>query len=92
MNVIVVEDIYDTGHSMNSILEHIRSCEPKSVKTCIMLRKMNEVNLQHNFEIDFQGFYIPDHFVIGCGLDYNEHFRDLPYVAIFNQQYQLQQN
>jgi hypoxanthine phosphoribosyltransferase len=49
-----------------------------------MLRKTVPVSLQYNYEVDYQGFWLPDLFVIGLGLDYNEHFRDLPYLAVIS--------
>ena len=83
-NVLIVEDIYDTGHSMNSLLKHLLTLEPASVKVAIAFHKKVEVNIHLNYFANFTGFLIPNHFVIGFGLDYNEKFRELPHLCKIN--------
>lgn len=78
-NVIVVEDIIDSGRSMHYLLKILRSRGPESLKLCSLLnkpdRRVTEV------EIDYTGFDIPDEFVVGYGLDYAQKYRNLPYIG-----------
>jgi len=78
-NVILVEDIVDTGRTFNYLVNYIKDFNPKSVKTCVLLDKKARRVL--DFEADYVGFPIEDLFVIGYGLDYDEKYRNLPYVA-----------
>ncbi len=79
-NVIVVEDIIDSGRSMHYLLDILRSRGPESLKLCSLLnkpdRRVTEV------EIDYTGFEIPDRFVVGYGLDYAQKYRNLPYIGV----------
>ena len=78
-NIIVVEDIVDTGRTFNFLIEYIRDMNPKSVKSCVLLDK--KARRVVPFEADYVGFSIEDLFVIGYGLDYDEKYRNLPYVG-----------
>lgn len=80
-HVLVVEDIYDTGNSMAKIIETIKGMGAASVKTCILLHKKNKDNLSLNYWGDYLGFFVPCKFVIGYGMDYNEHFRDMQHLC-----------
>jgi hypoxanthine phosphoribosyltransferase len=79
-DLIVVEDIIDTGLTLNYLLKYLRDRGPKSVRICCLLdkpaRRLAEI------EIDYRGFTIPDRFVIGYGLDYDERYRNLPYIGV----------
>lgn len=83
-NVIVVEDIVDTGKSMNFLLDYLNKQEPKSLKLCSFLDKPSRRDKQIDIKLDYVVFEIPDYFVIGYGLDYNEQYRTLKDVEIFN--------
>lgn len=78
--VIVVEDIIDTGLTLNYLLRYLHDKGPASIKICCLLdkpaRRLAEI------EIDYRGFTIADRFVIGYGLDYGERYRNLPYVGV----------
>jgi hypoxanthine phosphoribosyltransferase len=74
-DVILLEDILDTGHTLNYLLEHIKSYHPRSVKIASLLAKPDA--LQYPIEIDYLGFQIPNLFVLGYGLDYNGYGRNL---------------
>jgi hypoxanthine phosphoribosyltransferase len=78
--VIVVEDIIDTGLTLNYLLRYLGERNPASMRVCCLLdkpaRRLAEI------EIDYRGFTIPDRFVIGYGLDYDERYRNLPYVGV----------
>jgi hypoxanthine phosphoribosyltransferase len=80
-DVLLIEDIIDTGISMNYIRERILNKEPRSLKICTFLDKKErrEVDLH----LDYVGFEIPNEFVVGYGLDYDNQYRNLPYVSIF---------
>lgn len=78
-NIILVEDIVDTGRTFNYLVQYVKDFNPKSVKTCVLLDK--KARRVVDFEADYVGFSIDDLFVIGYGLDYDEKYRDLPYVG-----------
>jgi len=79
-HVVILDDIFDTGHTMAGLLEAIQGFHPASVRTAVLLWKTERT--QVDFAPDYFGFKIPDEFVVGYGLDYNDEFRHLPYVAI----------
>jgi hypoxanthine phosphoribosyltransferase len=82
-NVLVVEDIVDTGLTMRYLLENLATRNPKSVRLCALLEKPTKNT--SGVVVDYLGFTIPDKFVIGYGLDYGEKYRNLPFVGVFEQ-------
>ena len=78
--ILIVEDIVDTGRTLEKIIELLGTRHPRSVKICSLLRKRIPGNSA--FAIDYLGFAIDDHFVVGYGLDYAESYRNLPFIAI----------
>ena len=78
-NIILVEDIVDTGRTFNYLVEYIKDFNPKSVKTCVLLDK--KARRVVDFSADYVGYSIDDLFVIGYGLDYDEKYRNLPYIG-----------
>ena len=78
--VIIVEDIVDTGRTLQKIIEILGTRHPKSVKICALLQKQIPGN--DDVPIDYLGFSIEDVFVVGYGLDHAEAFRNLPYIAV----------
>lgn len=78
--VIVVEDIVDSGRTLSYLLEILQSRGPKSLRLCTLLdkpeRRVTDVT------VDYTGFEIPDEFVVGYGLDYNQRYRNLPYIGV----------
>ena len=78
-DVIVVEDIIDTGLTLNYLLGLLRSRRPASLTVCALLDR--SVRRIVDIEIKYRGFEIPDVFVVGYGLDYQQRFRELPYIA-----------
>jgi hypoxanthine phosphoribosyltransferase len=78
--VLVVEDIIDTGLTLNYLLRYLHDKGPASIRICCLLDK--PARRLAPIEIDYRGFTIPDRFVIGYGLDYAEHYRNLPYVGV----------
>jgi hypoxanthine phosphoribosyltransferase len=79
-HVVILDDIFDTGHTMVGLLEALRGFNPASVRTAVLLWKTERSKV--TLEPDYFGFKIPDEFVVGYGLDYNDEFRHLPYVGI----------
>jgi len=79
-DVIVVEDIVDTGLTINYLLKTLKTRKPKSIEVCSLLNKPSCRKV--NVNIKYRGFDIPDKFVVGYGLDYNEYYRNLPYVGV----------
>lgn len=82
-NVLLVEDIVDTGNTIKALQELISGRHAKSVKVCSFLYK--PARLIHKVKIDYLAFEIEDHFVIGYGLDYAGKYRELPYVGIWSE-------
>jgi hypoxanthine phosphoribosyltransferase len=78
--VLIVDDILDTGRTLAFAKEHFQKKKPASIRTCVFLDKPERrVN---KFQADYVGFEIPDKFVVGYGMDYDNLFRELPYVAV----------
>ena len=81
-HVLILEDIYDTGTSLDFTYRHLMSKGPASLKICTLLDKPERRKPGITLKPDYVGFTIPNEFVVGYGLDYNEHFRNLPYVGV----------
>jgi hypoxanthine phosphoribosyltransferase len=79
-DVILVEDIVDTGMTLNHILEYLASKRPASLKVCALLDK--QARRIANVPLEYVGFEIPDEFVVGYGLDFRQRFRNLPFIAV----------
>jgi hypoxanthine phosphoribosyltransferase len=79
-HVIMVEDIIDTGITLNYILNHLKARNPASLAVCVLLDK--HIRRIVDLPLDYKGFEIPDEFVVGYGLDYKEEYRNLPFIAI----------
>ncbi len=79
-DVIVVEDIVDSGRTLSYLLEMLWDRGPASLRLCTLLDKPDRRVIDVN--VDYTGFEIPDHFVVGYGLDYNQRYRNLPYIGI----------
>lgn len=81
-HVVVVEDIVDTGQTLHYLIEMLRTREPASIKTCVLLHK--EQRTEVDVAIDYLGFAIKDEWVVGYGLDFAEHDRALPYIGVIH--------
>ncbi len=79
-HVIVVEDIIDTGRTLSLLLDNLRARKPKSLKLCTLLDKPERRIVQ--VPVDYNGFVIPNKFVIGYGMDYAQKYRNLPYIGV----------
>lgn len=79
-NVLIVEDIIDSGNTLNFLSQLFRDRNAKSVKMCTMLDKPDRREV--DVDVDYTGFTIPDEFVVGFGLDYDQKYRNLPYIGV----------
>lgn len=79
-DVLLVDDIFDTGHTLAQSVVALQKLAPTSLRTCVLLRKKGRQEV--DMKPDFVGFEIPDEFVVGYGLDYHDHYRNLPYLAV----------
>ena len=80
-DVLLIEDIVDTGYTLRTILDLLRFRGARSVKLCALLDKVERRQVE--VTIDYRGFEIEDHFVVGYGLDFNQIYRNLPYIGIY---------
>jgi len=80
-HVLLIDDIVDTGITLNYIRERVLARSPQSVKVCAFLDKKEKREVE--IPLDYVGFEIPNEFVVGYGLDYDNKFRNLPYISIF---------
>lgn len=78
-NVLVVEDIIDSGRTLSYLLQNLKTRNPKSLRLCTLLDKPDRRVAK--VDVDYVGFEIPDEFVVGYGLDYAQKYRNLPYIA-----------
>ena len=83
-HVVILEDIFDTGNSLQYTYEHLLSKEPASLKICTLLDKPEGRRPGITVKADYTGFSIPNEFVVGYGLDFNEHYRNLPFVGVLS--------
>ncbi len=83
-HVLVIDDILDSGRTLQFVTDLLRAKNPRSLRTCVMLRKQRRDAL--SFPIDYFGFDIPDSFVVGYGLDYNNYYRNLPDIVTLRQE------
>jgi hypoxanthine phosphoribosyltransferase len=81
-DVLLVDDILDTGKTLSRVLGKIRALKPRRIKTCVLLNKA--ARRVETVEADYVGFEIPDFFVVGYGLDFAERYRNLPFVGVLH--------
>jgi len=81
-HVVILEDIFDTGTSLTFTVNHLLNKQPASLKVCTFLDKPERRRPGITLKPDYTGYVIPNKFVVGYGLDYNEHYRNLPYIGV----------
>ena len=81
-HVVILEDIYDTGNSLDFTYKHLLAKEPASLRVCTLLDTPERRKPGITLKPEYVGFEVPNAFVVGYGLDYNEHYRNLPYIGI----------
>ena len=79
-NVIIVEDIIDSGNTLNFINRYFSAKNARTVRICTLLDKPSRREVE--IDVDYIGFEVPDEFVVGYGLDYKEYYRNLPYIGV----------
>jgi hypoxanthine phosphoribosyltransferase len=79
-NIIIVEDIIDSGRTLNSVVDLLSTRDPKSLQVCTLLDKAERREVQ--VPIRYRGFTIPNKFVFGYGLDLDEYYRNLPFIGV----------
>ena len=82
-DVLLVDDILDTGKTMVRVLEKLKALHPRKIRTCVLLNKASRRT--ENVKADYVGFEIPDYFVVGYGLDFAERYRNLPFIGVLHQ-------
>lgn len=87
-DIIIVEDILDTGLTLDYLIGLLRHRNPRSVCVCALLvKEKNDPSSQiKNYQVDYEGFTIRDEFVVGYGLDYNQEYRNLPYIGVLKEE------
>lgn len=78
-NVVVVEDIIDSGHTLSKVMQLLKARNPSSIEICTLISKPSRRVV--DIEVKFLGFEVPDKFIVGYGLDYDQHYRHLPYIG-----------
>lgn len=81
-HVVILEDVFDTGNSLDFTYRHLLSKEPASIAICTFLDKPARRDPKVRLQPEYTGFVIPNKFVVGYGMDYNERYRNLPYIGI----------
>ena len=79
-DVLIIEDIIDSGHTMSSVMDFLRTRQPRSLEVCTLLDKAERREI--HVPIRYRGFVIPNRFVFGYGLDLDEYYRNLPFVGV----------
>ncbi|MFB6356127.1 MAG: hypoxanthine phosphoribosyltransferase [bacterium] len=83
-NVMIVEDIVDSGLTLNYLMGYLKARQPKSIESCVLLDKPYRREVE--VDVDYTGFEVPDEFLVGYGLDYAQKYRNLPYIATIKQE------
>ncbi|OON97549.1 MAG: hypoxanthine phosphoribosyltransferase [Epulopiscium sp. Nele67-Bin005] len=81
-DILIVEDIIDTGQTLNYLVQYLNTKEARTIKICTLLDKKEQRIT--NVNVDYIGFTVPNAFVVGYGLDYQQYYRNLPYIAVNN--------
>jgi len=81
-NVLVVDDVFDTGESIESVCQAVEIFNPKTIKTVVLINKNKQ--RECGIKPDFVGFNVADNFIIGYGMDYNDYYRNLPDICVLN--------
>ena len=84
-DVLLVDDILDTGRTLYRVLAKIRELKPRRIKTCVLLEKA--ARRTEKVRADYVGFSIPDLFVVGYGLDFAERYRNLPFIGVLHSRF-----
>jgi hypoxanthine phosphoribosyltransferase len=89
-DVLILDDILDTGHTLAAVREKLETAKPRSIRACVLLSKKKQ--RARNVDVDYIGFEIDDEFVVGYGLDFMERYRNLPYIGVLKKELLQQPN
>jgi len=83
-HVLILDDILDSGHTLAAIRDKLETAQPRSIRVCVLLSKKKQ--RAREVDADYLGFEIEDEFVVGYGLDYDEHYRNLPWIGVLRKE------
>ena len=83
-DVLILDDILDTGHTLEAVRKKLETSRPRSIRACVLLSKRKQ--RARNVDVDYIGFEIVDEFVVGYGLDFMERYRNLPYIGVLKKE------
>jgi len=83
-DVLILDDILDTGYTLEAVRKKLETARPRSIRTCVLLSKRKQ--RARNVDVDYVGFEIDDEFVVGYGLDFMERYRNLPYIGVLKKE------
>jgi hypoxanthine phosphoribosyltransferase len=83
-DILILDDILDSGHTLAAVRETLETAKPQSIRVCVLLSKKKQ--RARNVAADYVGFEIEDEFVVGYGLDFREHYRNLPYIGVLRKE------
>jgi hypoxanthine phosphoribosyltransferase len=83
-DILILDDILDTGHTLEAVCKKLETAKPRSIRVCVLLSKRKR--RARNVDADYIGFEIDDEFVVGYGLDFMERYRNLPYLGVLKKQ------
>ena len=83
-DILILDDILDSGHTLAAVRETLERAKPQSIRVCVLLSKKKQ--RARNVAADYVGFEIEDEFVVGYGLDFREHYRNLPYIGVLRKE------
>ena len=89
-DLLILDDILDTGHTLEAVRTKLETAEPRSIRVCVLLSKRKQ--RARNVDVDYIGFEIDDEFVVGYGLDFMERYRNLPYIGVLKKELLEQPN
>jgi hypoxanthine phosphoribosyltransferase len=89
-HVLILDDILDTGHTLDAVRKKLETARPRSIRACVLLSKRKQ--RARNVDVDYIGFEIDDEFVVGYGLDFMERYRNLPYIGVLRKELRQQPN
>lgn len=89
-DVLILDDILDTGHTLEAVRKKMEAAKPRSIRACVLLSKRKQ--RARNVDVDYIGFEIDDEFIVGYGLDFMERYRNLPYIGVLKKELLEQPN
>ena len=89
-DVLILDDILDTGQTIEAVRKRLETSRPRSIRACVLLRKRKQ--RERSVDVDYIGFEIDDEFVVGYGLDFMERYRNLPYIGVLKKELVEQSN